>query len=144
MHSAPAVAYPVARSARAGLVLAVLAGLAAAPVLWWVGQGAPLWPALLAWAAWAAAATGAWLQWRRMPKGELRWDGQAWWWADARGERAIRPRMRLDLQSVILVQADGSGGWHCLESRMLPSRWGDLRRALCASESVAAVPAEPA
>lgn len=130
MHSAPAVAYPVARSARAGMALAVLVALAAAPGLWWAYQGAAVWSLLAVGAVWIVASVVAVLQWRRTPRGQLRWDGEAWWWSDPHGERGVRPRVRLDLQAMLLVQTAGPFGWHWLESGVAPSRWDDLRRAL--------------
>lgn len=137
MHSAPAVRYPVPRSARAGCALAVLCAL---PVLAWIvawmaGLSAVA-LALIA-ASWLAACGVAVHQWRGTRPGRLRWDGQAWWWQPDKpvhaDEHAVIVDLRLDLQSAVLVRTAGSSGqvsWCWLDRAAAPARWGDLRRAL--------------
>ncbi len=149
MHSAPAVRYPVPRSARAGRVLAALCGLpAVACLLWW--QAGVSAPALAAFgAAWVLAATICVFQWHHLRAGRLRWDGQAWFWlpdaAAEQDEHAVTIQLRLDLQSVVLVHMKGAPGmvdWRWLERSAAPQRWNDLRRALVQRRPAAAhVPA---
>lgn len=92
-----------------------------------------------------AVVAGAWLlalaivlfQYRAMRPGQLRWDGQAWWWQPSDGAsadaHAVNIDLRLDLQSTVLVRMTGQPGlarWCCLERAAAPARWSDLRRAL--------------
>jgi hypothetical protein len=151
MHSAPAVRYPVPRSTRAGRLLAALCVLPSVPLLLWWGDGAqPVAMAVFA-VAWACAAGLAGLQWRAMAAGQLRWDGQAWWWlpdeAAAHDEYPVSVALRLDLQMTALVRVDGTpgwaGGWRVLERSAAPARWNDMRRALYEPVRAAALSPHP-
>jgi toxin CptA len=134
MHSAPAVHYPVAKSLRAGLALAACWCLAAATCLWWWIAGG----ASAVQAAWAVAclllgAVVACRQWRDMPVGALRWDGQAWWWQSHEDDMSVTVQVRWDLQHAALLYLKGMPlrrRWALVERRSQPSRWDDLRRAL--------------
>lgn len=137
MHSAPAVRYPVPRSARAGHLLAALCMLPSVPLLLWWGDGAQ--PAALALVAavWSCTAALAGLQWRGMGAGQLRWDGQAWWWMRVEStlydESPVSIALRLDLETVALVRVVGAPGWvrwRVLERSAAPERWRAVRRAL--------------
>ncbi|MGC3983248.1 MAG: hypothetical protein QM777_00170 [Pseudorhodoferax sp.] len=137
MHSAPAVRYPVPRSARAGRVLALLCLAPAAPCLYGWASGLPVAALAISCAGWLLAAAVVLLQWRGMRAGQLRWDGQAWWWlpddAAQADEHAVSISVHLDLQSAVLVRMAGAPGrvhWRWLARAAAPARWSDLRRAL--------------
>lgn len=150
MHSAPAVHYPVARSARAGVVLLGAWSLAVGVCLWWwLRGGAAIWPMAGALLSLSLGAGLAFVQWQNMPVGHLRWDGQAWWWQFAgEDEVAVSVAVRLDLQHGLLLQMAGRLPWHAhwcyAERAQLPARWFDLRRALYAPLSSPSAPARGA
>lgn len=150
MHSAPAVRYPVPRSACAGRVLAVLCALPSIPLLFWWRDGAQ--PAALAIfvAVWCCTVLFAARQWRGMRRGQLRWDGQAWCWLPdgdvARSEHPVTVDLRLDMQAAVLVRAIGMPGWvHWLflEQSAAPAHWHALRRALHEGDRAAALAPHP-
>lgn len=133
MHAAPSVSHPVGRSAFAGraVALAVLAAAAVAAVFTFLSS--PGWRPLVVWAAVAACGTAAGLAWWRSPRGELRWDGADWWWAEEGGSvSGGRPEIALDLQSRLLLRWAGEGGvrWLWLERASDASHWDALRRAV--------------
>ena len=138
MHSAPAVRYPVARSTRVGVVLLVAWGLAGAMCLWWwLRGGAAGWPLVATLLSLLFGAALALVQWRGMPAGSLRWDGQAWWWqAGDEDEVAVSITVHLDLQHGLLLHMAGPLSWRArwcyAERAQAPARWSDLRRALYA------------
>ncbi|MFT3717996.1 hypothetical protein [Pseudorhodoferax sp.] len=140
MHSAPAVRYPVARSWRAGSVPVLLAGTALAVCGWWWRQGTAFWPLAVVLASVVPALAVGLFQWRGMRPGLLHWDGAHWWWSDAadatqRGEYAVVPDLRLDLQHGLLLRLHGlprGTRWRYLERSARPQSWNDLRRALYA------------
>lgn len=144
--SAPAVAFPVMRSAAlawvVGAILAVAAGVIAA---WAVTSGtvdSRPWSWLCAAVgAWALAALGAGHFWLTQLRGELRWDGSGWLLSvgeagqtDSRsGVLKERPQPLIDLQThlwLVLKAADGKRVWLWLERAHHPQRWLDLRRAV--------------
>lgn len=147
MHSAPAVRYPVARSVRAGAVLLGIWSLAAGVCLWWWQRGgAAAWPMAGTLLSLSLGSVLAFVQWRDMPVGDLRWDGQAWWWQFAgEDEVSVSVVVRWDLQHGLLLQMAGRLPWRArwcyAESARLPARWSDLRRALYAPVSSSSAPA---
>ena len=150
MHSAPAVRYPVARSPRVGAVLLGAWSLAAGMCLWWWLRGGAT-PWHMAWALLSLSfgAVLAIVQWQGMPTGNLRWDGQAWWWQFAdEDEVLVNVSVRLDLQHGLLLHMAGDLPWRAhwcyAERAQLPARWSDLRRALYAPHSSTSVPASGA
>jgi hypothetical protein len=150
MHSAPAVRYPVPRSARAGRALVWLCLAPAAPCLYGWASGLPAVALAAICASWLLAAAVILLQWRGMRAGQLRWDGQAWWWlpddAARVDEHAVSIVLHLDLQSGVLVRMVGAPGrvhWRWLERSSAPARWGDLRRALYQRSLAKPVAPEP-
>ena len=150
MHSAPAVRYPVPRFARAGRVLVLLCLAPAAPFLYGWASGLPAAALAIACASWLFAAAVVFLQWRGMHAGQLRWDGQAWWWlpddAAQADEHAVSMALHLDLQAVALVRMVGAPGhvpWRWLARDAAPARWNDLRRALYQRHAVSPVAPEP-
>jgi hypothetical protein len=137
MHSAPAVRYPVPRSARAGRAVAWICLAPAAPCLYGWAFGLPVAALAAIGASWLLATAAIFLQWRGMRAGQLRWDGQAWWWlpddAAQADEHAVSVALHLDLQSAVLVRMTGAPGrvqWRWLACVAAPAHWRDLRRAL--------------
>ncbi|GHC99545.1 hypothetical protein GCM10007320_56200 [Pseudorhodoferax aquiterrae] len=150
MHSAPAVRYPVPRPARAGRVLALLCLVAAIPLFhgWALGLSATA--LAVVGASWLLAAAAVFGQWRGMRAGQLRWDGQAWWWqpdaAAHADEHAVSIALHLDVQAAVLVRVAGAPGrvqWRWLARTAAPSRWNDLRRALYQRHAAQPVVPEP-
>jgi hypothetical protein len=139
MHSAPAVRYPVPRSARAGRVLAALCAMPVLPfAIGWMSGGVSAAALTAIGAIWLVAGSVAVAQWRGMQAGQLRWDGQTWWWHPGpqahADEHAVSIELRLDLQAAVLVRMVGAPNgvcWRWLDRTVAPGLWGDLRRALC-------------
>lgn len=77
--------------------------------------------------------------WRRLPVGELVWDGGAWWWHATGREHALALlEVRLDLQRALLlrgVDATGAGvhWWWAEAAGHDAPRWHLLRCALYSS-----------
>jgi len=132
MHNAPSVSYPVGRSFFPALALAALWLLGAAATAAWAWQaGVSTAARLLAGAVLALAGLGALGFWRRMPEGELAWDGERWTWpSGAAGEGVLA--VGLDLQRALLLRWQGgrAAQWLWLERSRAPQRWDDLRRAV--------------
>lgn len=133
MHNAPSVSYPVGRSLWAAVLVFAgwLAGAAAAG--WWVlASPAPGWRQGLGVAAVLLAGAWAAWEWRRMPAGELSWDGSRWAWPGAAPAEPLSVEAALDLQHVLLLRwrAPGCSGWLWLERSHRPARWDELRRAV--------------
>ncbi|MFG6431963.1 hypothetical protein ACG00Y_18730 [Roseateles sp. LYH14W] len=72
--------------------------------------------------AWRAAAV--------LPR-RLRWDGQAWWLADADRdeETAVQLTVLIDLDAWLLLRASAGPRWLPLARRQQP-HWGALRATL--------------
>lgn len=144
-HSAPRLAYPVARSAVLGsILLAVWLAGAVASSLWFYFLSFSLslslsisdWRAYVAAACVLTAGVFAAYAWLRCPSGQLSWDGQFWRWQSlnyAGGVAALELSVALDLRSVLwlrLENSDGAALWLWAEKSVLPNRWLDLRRAV--------------
>jgi toxin CptA len=134
MHAAPSVTYPVARSAFAGALLALLvaAGLASA-VAFTMQSGAFGWRQAAALATVVAGGLLAALAWLHSARGLLQWDGLAWQWEEGGSSGPGRPELALDLQSRLLLRWRAEGGrarWLWLERTSAPSHWDALRRAV--------------
>ncbi|WP_298923661.1 hypothetical protein [uncultured Ramlibacter sp.] len=136
MHNAPSVTYPVGRSSLPGVLLAVLWLLGAAAAAAWAWQTAPSAGAqLLVAAVLALAGACALRMWRRLPEGELAWDGRGWFWPALAAEAGVLA-VSLDLQRALLLRWQGRGEgrgaaqWLWLDRAACPERWGDLRRAV--------------
>lgn len=134
MHHAPAISYIVQREPSEGLVwlgvltLALLAGL-----LWVHEVKQPGWSlAVFSGLSLLCLGWGVW-SWRYAGCGTLIWNGEAWTWRDAQGERPVVPHVRLDFQSIMLLElVTGSHRsiWLWLVQRPVDWNWIALRRAL--------------
>ncbi len=144
MHSAPAVSYPVGRSAirTACLVLPwLLAGLVCAA---WVLQSDERSVGhALALALWLAGAGLIFWDLRHPRFGVLAWDGQGWTWEAQQGRQAGLLRSRLDWQQGLLLEflpEHGAGFWLWLERREAPRAWPAMRCAVYARPLQAPTP----
>lgn len=137
-RSPPSVTFPLQRSILAlQLVWSGWAFGALAVAAWSLRSGSLDWRHMLAAVAVILAALAA----RTSQSSELadndarlRWDGQGWHWVATESERAVRPVVHQDFQSLLLVrlQGDHAAMWMWLERSACPERWLDLRRALYA------------
>ncbi|MDB5849007.1 MAG: hypothetical protein JWP29_2759 [Rhodoferax sp.] len=142
MHHAPSVTYPVGRSVLFGLLLAGAWLLGAVLVGWWcLGVPAVGWRQWLGLSTLPVAALAAWVSWRRMGVGMLRWDGQVWLWQAKRhrGDQSdqdalpVQLGVHLDLQRQLMLclqPQTGPSVWCWADRARMPERWGDLRRAV--------------
>ncbi|MGH6624960.1 MAG: hypothetical protein ACRECD_00175 [Burkholderiaceae bacterium] len=104
----------------------------------WSHQAPSLgWRQGLAWATVLAGGVVAACAWWATPEGELRWDGQTWWWSASGEPLAGVVTVALDLQRRMLLCWCGEPGpspslrqWLWLERKRQPGRWDDLRRAV--------------
>ena len=140
LPSAPAVRFPVARSA---LPLAALSGFAllALPVIAcvaWQGRGLSMFQWAFFAAAWLGSVFAALRAWRRLPAaGWLEWNGAEWLLHHEHGTpqacAAQALNVAVDFQKALLLQGSFEtkcGGWLWLERRQAPDAWLALRRAL--------------
>lgn len=141
MRSAPSARYPVGRSRFLAVLMLAVWGLGVAGIVGWCFLGpAPGWRHLSTALLLLACGAYAIWYWRRMPQGELAWDGEAWWWhGDAQVDQPARIEHRVDLQSVLLLQmrltaidAAGTRGllWLVLSRDADGASWQALRRAV--------------
>ena len=137
MSRAPSVSYPVERGRAVTVLLAAVWALAAALNLAWLqaagsGDSAPWWGLGCV----ALATPGLLLYWRRIPAGELSWDGEQWLWTSRAYPAGVYlkwPQIVLDLQGVVIARTRNSAGagWTLwLEARSNPTAWHGLRLAL--------------
>jgi len=134
---APPVVYPVGRSARATVFVAVLCIVALALNVAWSLAGAnasPEW----AWVILASATAALVWHWARPTRGQIEWDG-GWLWRSSaypQGTPLHWPEVVLDAQQLMLVRlrnADGAIWTLWLDASTQPQYWLDLRRALLAT-----------
>ncbi len=138
MHSAPSVTYPVGRSRFAGLLAASLWLAGVAVTALWSHQAPSLdWRHGLALAVVLGSGMVAARSWWAAAEGELRWDGQHWWWSASGESLAGVVTVALDLQGRMLLcwcgepaPSAGLRQWLWLERGRQPERWDDLRRAV--------------
>ena len=142
MHSAPSVSYPVGRSRMArGLLLGIWCLGAAGLAAWCLQFSGAAWRTALLALTLLVAGMAAWRAAQLGEGAELQWDGQHWSCAGSRQLSAARASIHLDFQALMLVRLYEPGRaavWLWLERTSWPSRWLDLRRALRATESIAA------
>jgi hypothetical protein len=135
---APAVSYP---AGGAGYLKWVLAGvvLLGAAALGLYGYHTDAFSKQLTWqwalvaGAWLISAVAVWHFIRHLPRGELDFDGENWYFADLVGTVSVR----FDGQNCLLLQFTSEFKqvyWLWLEARLVlsfvPSHWHDLRRAV--------------
>jgi hypothetical protein len=135
MHNAPAVAYPVGRSALYAVVLLGLSllGIFSTVLGWWEAPQRTIgWRQLALGGMWLSCTGFAAFSWWRSPQGTLRWDGHVWYWDDVPGGIQVG----LDAQRMLWVrwtaqdERSRAVRWVCLESSRSPLQWMDLRRAV--------------
>ncbi len=100
---------------------------------------------------WLGCSAAAWSWQRRLPRGQLLWDGGEWYLQRAGTPQAEllagRPEVRLDLQFALLLHGRLSRGglcWLWLQqdaAAPLPGAWPAIRRALYSRAPAA--PAQP-
>lgn len=134
---APAMRYPVHRSAWLAGTLVSLSAAGGLGLAAWMLWGAAQWPRGVlqgAWLVWLLATVAAFRFWVRMPVGALAWDGHAWE-LHGPGGGSVRGALtlHLDLQrcmAVCLTPLAGKAQWIWLERGCAAAHWLDLRRAV--------------
>ena len=134
MHNAPVVSVAVTRNRLEGrLWLGVVVLTLSGSLLWIQEAQAPDWRlGVFVGTVLLSLAWGLWV-WRHAPQGDLAWDGQSWAWCTTQGECLVVPRLRLDFQSVMLLElriGPRRSLWLWLQQSPGNPRWADLRRAL--------------
>lgn len=138
---APAVRYPHGRSAVVGWLLLAVAGCGLTSLLGWLVLGTAQADLAIKAASglglWLVCCAVAWRWWRRMPVGQLTWDGGQWVLDSVRPGQAQAvqgsPQVHLDLQWGMLLSVrapQGRGNWLWLERRSNAVQWLALRRAV--------------
>lgn len=117
----------------------------AATLAWWSAAASHDWRPGLGVGAVLLSGWGLWHGVRRLPKGMLRWDGQAWSW-QVHGALALSlpaPQVVLDLQGLMLIRWSGQSdlpSFLWVDAASDTAHWLDLRRALHARPHLAARP----
>lgn len=97
----------------------------------------------LAWGAMVVTGAGfAVRAGRSMPRGDLRWDGAAWYWSEFADASKCELVLQMDWQQCLLVTLHQPGKrsiWLWLEARRDRSIWLALRRAVVGAQRAAAV-----
>ncbi|WPB56003.1 hypothetical protein [Xylophilus sp. GOD-11R] len=153
MHSAASVAYPVLRSRREAVCLAMMWLLGAAPVVGWLaGTRTSVWAGLLVGGWTIGVGLAAMIQWLCGRPRMLRWNGEAWS-IDESVPSTITDKpliesasisVSLDLQSSMLLRLKQSGrlpAWVFVDRSAAPQRWHALRCAVTAAQADALSPA---
>ena len=140
VRRAPAVRYPLRRSAALGsaLGLILLAGGGAGVAWAWQGAYSFTVGVMAAACLWVLVAAAAFHFWQRQWVGMLHWDGQAWALETTTPDGiswalSEPPEVFLDLQTHVWLCATFVGRrriWVWLERASQPERWLDLRRAV--------------
>ena len=137
IHNAPPVVYPLGRSHfLRGVLLGLWLGGLLLVVFWFLTARHFDWRIGLAFLAVLAAGMAARSSWRRLPTGQLAWDGGAWRWESAGYQAGISEQdiaVIADFQSRLLLRLENRAGanlWLWLERSAFPERWLDLRRAV--------------
>jgi hypothetical protein len=76
---------------------------------------------------------------RNAPKGQLRWDGEHWYWATAQDLTVLTMVRVVDFQLMMLLQVtldNGQRHWFWLDADSKSSHWIALRRAIVATTKV--------
>ena len=135
MHSAPAVSFPVGRSRFVAWMTGsvIVCGFLVVSV-WCLQVDALGWRQWLAATLWLMTSWLAGWHWWHTPKGNLAWDGAAWYWAVGAQALVVVPEVVLELQQLLLLRlrapSDAHVIWIGVEQALNPLRWVALRRAL--------------
>ena len=136
---APALQFPLRRSAWLVWILASLCALQLALLLWWaLGDSSSVATLKLAVSisTWLLTTASAAHWWWHSCRGSIHWDGLMWNWQQPSGDSLLLQalQVRLDFQSHLLVQVrcfDSPRSIHLwLERRADPLHWLALRRAV--------------
>lgn len=139
MHHPAALHFIVPRSRWLVRVLFLLGFLVFATLLVFCQQQAVSMASALVWGLALLLMSGlAWRIWLRMPVGNLRWDGAAWYWSGFDGEVPCVLVLHMDLQHLLIVSVVGAGActvrlW--LEEIPGSKDWMSLRRAVVMAET---------
>ncbi len=139
MHRAPAVNFPVKRSRLQVWLIVCMSQLAVAGLVAFA-LAQPVLDArtgILALAVFVASSM-ALLGWRQSPQGDLRWDGQHWYWSGFAENPVCKLRLLMDFQSFVVVNITAKGQaplslW--LEAIPGDASWKRLRRAIVSSQA---------
>lgn len=137
MHLPPAAAWPVDSARWLGRALGALALAAALANLYFglrLGWGAS---SIGLMTVSAVCTAGAAMGLSTATKGQLRWDGERWYWSDGQDHAVIRLACAVDLQHFLLLHIAlerGAGRWLCLHSPAMDGHWLALRRAVVAAQ----------
>lgn len=135
------------------LAAASAAGLAAVGcwLAWGLGSTHQVLKAMAGLLVWLVCGAAAWSWQRRLPRGQLLWDGAGWHLQRDRASQpealAGQPEVRLDLQFALLLHARPLQGRPCwlwlrqAAAAPLPGAWPAIRRALYSRAPAA--PAQP-
>lgn len=138
MRRTPPLAVELQPQPAVQAVVALIAALTAGGLAVWAFSHQPwLWPVSL---AVPLAAAGAWREAAVLPR-RLRWDGQAWWLADAVSaeETAVQLAVLIDLDRWLLLRATPGPRWLPLSRRQQTAHWNALRATLFAAPGGAIV-----
>ena len=149
-HNAPPVVYPLERLPfLGGLLLGLwLAGLCTV-LLWW--RAMQQFDARVALAIFFVLVAGlaARSSWKRLPTGQLAWDGEVWHW-ESLGYQTGAAEQKLsvvaDFQHRMLLRLENQAGaslWLWLEINSMPERWLDIRRAVFSPHKLSAAVPRP-
>lgn len=150
MSHAPAMSYPVGRGPLALITLIVVWALAAVlHMAWWLAAGSgdsgPVWGLV----SLGLATAGVLVYWRRVPIGQLIWDGEQWQWTSPAYPMGVLlewPQIVIDLQGFVIVRTRNRAGasWTLwLEVGSSPALWHGLRLALHARPKPGATDLQP-
>lgn len=134
---APPVVYPLGRSRFQAVLLVMfwLAGLLCL-LAWFFLVPRFDWRIGLAFLAVLASGFGAFFNWKNAAVGQLRWDGQLWFWESSgyqTGATEQNLSVILDFQQVMLLLLENPAHarlYLWVERHNMPERWLDLRRAV--------------
>ncbi|MBM3386842.1 MAG: hypothetical protein FJY36_04140 [Betaproteobacteria bacterium] len=148
MRNAPLVLVPVGRFVWGVRIAASLALISLIALLAWLWQmqaaAGQLVGLLLAWLVLAGLSAWAVRQ-QAWPSGQLRWDGQSWWFqAEGAGSATpVRVRLVWDGGSAICLRLKACApdarqqmGYACLCAQDLPGAWHGLRCAVYQGDTV--------
>lgn len=142
MHNPPIVTYPIKSSSVERLILAFVWCAGFLACAFWLNKSSPLTVRSISLiGGLLVAGLAAIIGYRRATEGQLRWDGQFWYFqhADQSVDTWIHSLVVvLDLQFVVLLRLRGQARqscWFWVEKATAPQYWFDFRRAIYAPAS---------